>query len=113
MQFNIISFKNILVKLLLIISFPCFTLLFSRNANQTIVIISLILSLIIGFIVVIKFFDKLFEKVNYKLLFLSFIIADIVLSIYYQFRLSDSLSFAFFKIPNNFLQWLIIESFIF
>ncbi len=113
MQFNIISFKNILVKLLLIISFPCFTLLFSRNANQTIVIISLILSLIIGFIVVIKFFDKLFEKVNYKLLFLSFIIADIVLSIYYQFRLSDSLSFAFFKIPNNFLPWLIIGSFIF
>lgn len=113
MQFTIISFKNILIKLLLIISFPCFTLLFSRNSNQSIVIISLILSLIIGFIVVTKFFDKLFKKLNYKLFFLSFIIADIILDIYYQFRLSDSLSFAFFKISNNLLPLIIMGSFIF
>lgn len=113
MQGNVIAFRNLFMKFLLIISFPCFTLLFSRNSNEIIVIVSLFLSFVIGFIVVSKFFDNLFHNLNYKLFFLSFIISDIILGVYYQFRLNDSLSFAFFKIPNNLLILIIVGSFLF
>lgn len=111
MKFNIMLIKKIFIKIMIIFSFPCFTLLFSRNSDKIIVIVSLILSTIIGIFIVNKIYDKLFYKLNYKLILLSFIVSDIILGVYYHFRIGDSLSFTFFKIPNIVLDFIAIGSF--
>ncbi len=101
LKMNLISLKDIVIKILLIISFPCLTMVFSRVSNKNVLIISLLLSAIIGLILVHYFYDKILKKFNYKLFVASLIICDVILGIYYNFHFQEYISSTFYLISTN------------
>ena len=82
MKNNFILAKKIqfVLKFLFILSCPALNLVFARNSEKEILILSMLLSLCIGFFLVKKFWNSDI-KINWFNLFVSFVISDLFLGI--------------------------------
>ena len=101
---------EIILKVLLVLSIPFFTLILSRNYNNSIVVLSLNLSLIIGIIISYKL--KI-EKVNVFKCVICFLLSDYFIKCIYDFHFNEIIRSSYFSISKPLLMFSSIMAIIF